>query len=196
MYYNHNVIPLIFGNKATVEFRIHTPTFDVNKVIPFVVINSMLINFTTKYQDVILKDPRFIVQYNIKSIISDMMRDTKVSNSNTLHESLLYYVDDRRKYTEDQNRKGLVKGKEDSIPKCRHIDWGYVKPIPKKIIEDDVKVDVDRLLSNEISIRQAKADEYIRKSIEGNSKERLEMIFTKELNDRLKKELERNHPLK
>src|SRR5690606_13696406 len=34
-YMAHNIIPLIFGNKQTVEFRIHTPTYNVDKVMYF-----------------------------------------------------------------------------------------------------------------------------------------------------------------
>ena len=38
-----NVIPLIFDNKQTVEFRIHTPTFEVNKVLNYVVMLLILL---------------------------------------------------------------------------------------------------------------------------------------------------------
>jgi len=134
-YYNHNLIPLIFGNKATVEFRIHTPTFDPNKIVPFIILNSILVNFTTKYQDKILRDPQFLLQFHIKSVVTEMIRNhSNIPNINTLHESLLRYIDDRRQHTEDQNRKGLIKGREETIPKCRSIDWGYMKPVRKEVI--------------------------------------------------------------
>mgnify|MGYP000978013104 CR=1 FL=1 len=34
-----NMIPLLFGNKETVEFRIHTPTYDIDKILNFLLIN-------------------------------------------------------------------------------------------------------------------------------------------------------------
>ena len=52
-YFLYNVIPLIFGNKQTIEFRIHTPTYDVNKILPFIFMNSLIVNFTIKYQQLI-----------------------------------------------------------------------------------------------------------------------------------------------
>lgn len=38
-----NIIPIIFGNKQTVEFRLHTPTYDFNKIFTFLIICSSII---------------------------------------------------------------------------------------------------------------------------------------------------------
>ena len=53
-YHIHNFIPLIFGNKQTIEFRIHTPTYDIDKIMSFMFMNSILINFTIQNQTQIL----------------------------------------------------------------------------------------------------------------------------------------------
>ncbi|MGK2861898.1 MAG: hypothetical protein ACSLE0_08190 [Chitinophagaceae bacterium] len=39
-----NMIPLLFGNKETIEFRIHTPTYDANKIIYFAIICASLLD--------------------------------------------------------------------------------------------------------------------------------------------------------
>lgn len=51
-----NVIPLIFGNKKTVEFRIHTPTFDFDKLFLFLNIIDSLVVVSNKLANEILKD--------------------------------------------------------------------------------------------------------------------------------------------
>jgi len=129
-----NLCCLIFGNKATVEFRIHTPTTDVNKVIPFIILNSMIVNFAIRNQSKILKDPKFMCYTKLKDIVSDCIYTTSgVDNLNTLHESILRYIQDRKAHTEDQNKRGLIRGEEFKIPKCRHIDWNYKEPKVKEV---------------------------------------------------------------
>jgi hypothetical protein len=49
-----NFVPLLFGNKQTIEFRIHTPIKDPNKIISFLLFCSKLINFTKQNEDLIL----------------------------------------------------------------------------------------------------------------------------------------------
>lgn len=55
-YYHVNFIPLLFGNKQTIEFRIHTPTYDGNKIMNFIALCTSLIDFTIKNESKILKD--------------------------------------------------------------------------------------------------------------------------------------------
>lgn len=140
-YYNHNIIPLIFGNKQTIEFRIHTPTFDINKIIPFIIMNATIVNFTIKYQKEILENPKFLVNFKLRNIVSEMIECSDVPNSHRLLECILYYIEDRIRYTEHDNKNGLIKGNEDQIPCCKVIDWGNIKPsikipeIPKPSIK-------------------------------------------------------------
>ena len=130
-YYNHNLIPLIFGNKATVEFRIHTPTFEVNKIIPFVFINSMIVNFVLKNQDQILTNPRFL-DITLKNIVTDIIKNSKGSSLSTLHECLFSYIDTRKDYIEHFNREGNIKGNEKEIPICNYINW-EAKEVTEKV---------------------------------------------------------------
>jgi hypothetical protein len=59
-YFIHNLIPLIFGNKQTIEFRIHTPTYDINKIIAFMTINIQIIEYVKHNSARILKDMRIV----------------------------------------------------------------------------------------------------------------------------------------
>lgn len=45
-----NIIPLVFGRKKTVEFRIHTPTLNAQKVIYWLFISVAILEFARKYQ--------------------------------------------------------------------------------------------------------------------------------------------------
>jgi hypothetical protein len=52
-----NLIPIIFGNKETIEFRIHTPTYDFTKIFNFIVLCSFIINYAKDNVDSILSAP-------------------------------------------------------------------------------------------------------------------------------------------
>lgn len=49
-----NFIPLIFGNKQTVEFRIHTPTVDRDKISYFMCLLGAVVNYTKENEQYIL----------------------------------------------------------------------------------------------------------------------------------------------
>jgi hypothetical protein len=68
-YYLYNILPLIFGNKQTIEFRIHTPTYDVNKILLFIFMNSLIVNFVIRKQKLILNRKNFINSYSLLDIL-------------------------------------------------------------------------------------------------------------------------------
>lgn len=49
-----NMIPLLFGNKQTIEFRVHSPTYDYNKVIYYLVMCIALLDTAIRNQETIL----------------------------------------------------------------------------------------------------------------------------------------------
>lgn len=133
-YYAVNFIPLIFGNKETIEFRIHTPTYDIDKILNFLFINSYLINFTIENKDSILKNPYFIQRLG-KSLLRGLISDNLIKNkqlSNKEKEDLisysLNYIDERKKTTYNQNCCGNILGKEEDIFCNKSIDWENNKP--------------------------------------------------------------------
>lgn len=74
-YHVHNLIPLIFGNKKTIEFRIHTPTYDINKIIWFLLFNSILVNFCKKFEKNILENK---IPLDLRFIIDTMLDDKDI----------------------------------------------------------------------------------------------------------------------
>lgn len=122
-YYVHNMIPIIFGNKQTIEFRVHTPTYDVNKIVPFMLLNSILINYTIQNQNEILGVKGFLCNKGLSNIIAEYLNSLKLKDNGILYNSLLTYVDTRKKDTENQNMKGDIVGDETKIRGCGYVDW-------------------------------------------------------------------------
>jgi hypothetical protein len=118
-----NLIPLIFGNKQTIEFRIHTPTYDVNKIFPFIFMNSLLINFAIHYQEKILLNNSFLRNFDMGGILSYQIDNCGVSNSDKFKDLMYGYIQKRKRYCEDQILKGNILGTESEIPAPNNIDW-------------------------------------------------------------------------
>lgn len=149
-YYLHNLIPLIFGNKKTVEFRIHTPTFDSNKIIPFIFMNGLLVQFAMDHTNEILADKNFLVKYdNFKNLLYNQIHKFKVENIERFCDSMMNYIDSRMMNTETQNRKGDILGKESDIACCKYIKWDV--PISTKIPEESEVKGLDEAIENYFS---------------------------------------------
>ena len=131
MYYAVNFIPLIFGNKQTIEFRIHTPTYNIHKIINFLLINIYLIDFTINNIDKILGDPKFIQNYdNIRYFIESYLKNSKTKlKKEELYDLIDYhndYLSLRLKKVEEFNSKGDIEGNEEHIPCNKYIEWNSV----------------------------------------------------------------------
>lgn len=119
----YNIIPLLFGNKQTIEFRIHTPTYEVNKVIPFIIMNSLIVNFTIKNQDSILKNSSFLKAYDLFSLITSEIDNANIPNKNPIRDTMYDYIEKRKSYCERQTLKGNILGTESEIPSPSRINW-------------------------------------------------------------------------
>ena len=118
-----NVIPLLFGNKQTIEFRIHTPTYDVNKIMPFIFMNALMINFTIRYKEIILKNKLFLNNYDLFTMLSDQINNYNIPNMNIFRDLMYNYIEKRKHHCERQVLKGNILGTESDIPSLRDIDW-------------------------------------------------------------------------
>jgi len=131
-----NMLPLIFDNKQTVEFRIHTPTFEANKVINYIMMCGNIINFVKDNTTAILSNyKRTFKRANLNSILEKSIynnRNLSDSNQANLYSCIYSYVRDRKDITYSQNCQGNVKGDESAIPSYSRIDWNT--PIRKKKI--------------------------------------------------------------
>ena len=131
MYLLYNVIPLIFGNKQTIEFRIHTPTYDVNKIIPFIFMNALIVNFTIKNQERILKNKSFLNNYDLFNILSYQIDSCDISNTSSFRDLISDYIERRKGNCERQILKGNILGTESEIPAPTHINWLNTQEIKK-----------------------------------------------------------------
>ncbi len=150
-YYLHNFIPLIFGNKQTIEFRIHTPTFDYYRILMFLLFNSMLIKFTEKYQKHILEDPGFFNKVNsggdsknnLFNFLYFYRSNEKVSREiDTMIRSLSHYFQTRKQVTESLTRNGKIEFEDSEIQFQPEINFDNNRAI---------KLDKPVKLDNELS---------------------------------------------
>ena len=122
-YFLYNLVPLIFGNKQTIEFRIHTPTYDVNKILPFIFMNSLIVNFVIRNQKLILNRKNFINSYGLLDILYMQIDQYDIPNRNTFKDLMYSYIEIRKNYCESQILKGNIVGTESEIPSPTHINW-------------------------------------------------------------------------
>ena len=122
-YFLYNLVPLIFGNKQTIEFRIHTPTYDVNKILPFIFMNSLIVNFVIRNQKLILNRKNFINSCSLLDILYMQIDQYDIPNRNTFKDLMYSYIEVRKNYCERQILKGNIVGTESEIPSPTHINW-------------------------------------------------------------------------
>ena len=105
------MIPLIFGNKQTVEFRIHTPTYDINKIMAFIFLNAILVNYTINNQERILNNTLNIG--SLENIIFSYMEQEDIEYNYI--DKLVRYFRERKKIVEDFNRRSEINFDEERI---------------------------------------------------------------------------------
>tara|TARA_R110000822_G_scaffold302649_2_gene426980 strand:+ start:29408 stop:31081 length:1674 start_codon:yes stop_codon:yes gene_type:complete len=123
-----NLIPLLFGNKQTIEFRIHTPTCDVNKIINYLFLCTSIIEFTKQNTNAIIKD---------SSVLSNTTLAKLVMSANKgdleLVKELTNYIDYRKEFISRKTGQGdLIADEDEFIYRHRHIDWSNTS-VPNKL---------------------------------------------------------------
>jgi len=117
-YYAVNFIPLIFGNHQTIEFRIHTPTYDVVKILDFLFMCSYLVNYTIVNTSQILSRPTLFNNVPLSSLIRDhISNDISLDSNNKkiLMSEMDNYISSRIGHTYRHNCDGNIKGDEELI---------------------------------------------------------------------------------
>jgi len=113
-YFWCNLIPLFFNKRGTVEFRVHTSTFNSDKVINWLFIVNAICRYAEKYQKQFIKTE---VDIDLKGILKDIY-------SEELSDYLTSYSDFRKsmmkEHAEKDDRIGALEVKEDSLKK-----WDY-----------------------------------------------------------------------
>ncbi len=148
-YYLNNMIPLIFGNKQTIEFRIHTGTLNDNKIIMFVLLNSIIVNFVIENTQNILENPNFLVQNSkLMNLLNYEIHNSKIKDpgfKDFIYKKLAEYFGLRKDITASNNNRGDIVGDEDKIKIGRPID--FFKVVSK---EDEVNLDLIKTKKEEI----------------------------------------------
>jgi hypothetical protein len=145
-YHAVNFVPLMFVNKQTIEFRIHTPTYDHSKIMNFLLLNSFLINFTMDNTRKILKEPTLLPRIGcLRSFIDSYVYESLPfkENKSTFCEELRTYVSYRKQLSYEQKSRGSITGDESAIIIPKNFSW--IKPI----------VSVDKALEGFKAIIQA-----------------------------------------
>lgn len=119
-YYHVNMIPIVFGNKKTIEFRIHTGTDDANKIINFLSMWISIINFVKNNQTLILSKFDQINGYSLLNYISNGI-DSSVASST------MAYVKTRKRYIASCIQRGDVMADENEFDFNSSIDWAKRK---------------------------------------------------------------------
>jgi hypothetical protein len=112
-----NLIPLLFGNKQTIEFRLHTPTYDVDKILNYLVICGALINFVKENTAKILKDFGSVSNITLTDILCSAIpqEDGKKGNGDSLLNNLIGYISSRRDFMYYAAQKGNIQANEDDF---------------------------------------------------------------------------------
>lgn len=98
-----NLIPLLFGNKKTIEFRIHTPTYDKDKVINYMITCFSILDFVIKNEKDILENFNYYVNLNLNDIIGKYADSVY---SRKLSKEFIRYYESRRSHFYNATSRG------------------------------------------------------------------------------------------
>jgi hypothetical protein len=154
------MIPLIFGNKQTVEFRIHTPTYDINKIMAFIFLNAILVNYTINNQERILNNTLNIG--SLENIMFSYMEQEDIEYNYI--DKLIRYFKERKKTVEDFNRRSEVNFEEEKIwcnfdfnlkYSNKGLDLGSIPQYksPFSISVDDIKKSLYQSIENSKKVK-------------------------------------------
>lgn len=128
-YHVVNFIPLIFGNKQTIEFRIHTPTTNSNKIIYFLILISSFINYTIENETLILTNYDHLVKKfsrdyksNLMNFLFNYLDSIKITNRNSLYDDISNYFSNRNYETQRQLSNGILNYDESIINSNFNLD--------------------------------------------------------------------------
>jgi len=100
-----NLHPYMFSQKQTIEWRLHTPTFNHVKVTNWLFITSAIIQFAEQYTNDILKDN---VDYNLSNILKGYVTNfDKSFYSSDYNDNVSKYLIDYVQYRKEQMKKSF-----------------------------------------------------------------------------------------
>lgn len=122
-YYWCNLIPLLFGNKKTVEFRVHTATLEENKILNYLIICSSILDYVKNNTTALLTKPNIYTGMNIRDIIFNANQN----QSSLFFDSIYDYMQQRKDYVYRCVKNGDIKADEDKFNPYYLIHWDNKK---------------------------------------------------------------------
>jgi hypothetical protein len=90
-YKNVNLIPLLFGRRGTTEFRLHTSTFNSDKIINWIFICNGICKYAFENKEIISREGSSIyLNELIKSVYSEELSNYLISYMNYRKELMIY----------------------------------------------------------------------------------------------------------
>ena len=112
-YFIINFVPIIFGNKKTVEFRQHHITNDFEKVIQLIFGSAMLINTVQNSKELLLDGNSELIlklmkkpNMATKTVAHNFLKTNSTRELSEIVERHLNYVDTRKSIMERMNKNG------------------------------------------------------------------------------------------
>jgi len=110
-----NMIPLLFGNKKTIEFRIHTSTFDVNKILSYLILCFSIVDFVVKNEKEINENTINLVNHTSFNNILDLYLRQFGEKYTDLSYSISRYFKRRKQFQTSRFLKGDFYAHEDNF---------------------------------------------------------------------------------
>jgi len=124
-----NLISFIFNPKRTIEFRIHSPSFNKTKVFNWLYICSAIVNYVKdNYEDLCKATPRSLPKVELKQVIT-----TVYKNHKKLAAYLCSYVDERKCIMKKDSEVGDSIGATDV-----ERDWDYEFVVDNYSLIDEI----------------------------------------------------------
>ena len=119
-YYWCNLIPLLFGNKETVEFRLHTPTYNKNKIFSYLILICNIIEYVKRNSSYIVKDDSNYLNLSLADILFNNTNSASTASmidkkGYRFIENIVYYISTRTRTINNNFAEGNVDCPEEKI---------------------------------------------------------------------------------
>lgn len=165
-YHVVNFIPLLFVNKATVEFRIHTPTYDVNKILCFMSLSAAIINTAMDDTKAILADfGRYLNNKglnrdrNVTRFLSNYINNSDMKNKGSMMDDMHSYFDYRTSFSEQEHKRGKISYNEDDLTNRFNTDFKR-KMNANKVVAPSSEEEIPKYVKSVLSKRVNKGSKY------------------------------------
>jgi hypothetical protein len=163
-----NLIPLLFGNKETIEFRLHTPTYDLDKIVNYLVLCTSIINFAKNNTKAILTQPEILMNLNLGDVVYKISGQMNSVEINRFADYVYAYIGHRRDYNYMESSRGDLIGNEDGFRVKNKIPWAVantmevvLSKIPSNRKRDSLSGYANQFNWNVAQIRNA-AEDHVR----------------------------------